>query len=102
MSGERIRVRLKSFDSRVVDSSTQLIVESAKKAGALIVGPVPLPTKIKKYIVLKSPHVNITAREQFEMRIYRRLIDIYDVSADAMSILMGIELPAGIDIEIKN
>ena len=76
-------------------------MKSAQLGGSNISGPIPLPTKIRKYTVLRSPHVNITAREQFEIRVYSRLIDIYDTSAETMNALMGIELPAGVDIEIK-
>lgn len=98
---DRMRIKLRSFDSKSLDVSMKLIVDAAKKSGSTIAGPIPLPTKIKKYTVLKSPHVNIKAREQFEMRIYSRILDIYDMSKQAMGILTGIELPSGIDIEIK-
>lgn len=98
---DRMRIKLRSFDSKSLDVSMKLIVDAAKKSGSTIAGPIPLPTKIKKYTVLKSPHVNIKAREQFEMRIYSRILDIYDMSKQAMVILTGIELPSGIDIEIK-
>ena len=101
MAGQRIRIKLKSFDNKIIDVSTQSIVNSAKISGAKISGPVPLPTKIRKYTVLRSPYVNITAREQFEMRTYQRLIDIYDTSTETMNSLMNIELPAGVDIEVK-
>ena len=98
---DRMRIKLRSFDSKSLDISMKLLVDAAKKTSSVIAGPIPLPTKIKKYTVLKSPHVNIKAREQFEMRIYSRILDIYDVSKQGMETLNGIELPSGIDIEIK-
>ncbi|HMB01237.1 MAG TPA: 30S ribosomal protein S10 [Spirochaetota bacterium] len=101
MAGQRVRIKLKSFDSKTIDQSTGTIVDSVKRTGAKIAGPVPLPTRIRKVTVLKSPHVNITAREQFEMRTYKRLIDIYNTSSDTMESLMNIALPAGVHIEIK-
>lgn len=101
MAGQRVRIKLKSFDNKAIDQSAQTIVESARRSGAKISGPIPLPTKIRKFTVLKSPHVNVEAREQFEMRIYKRLIDIYDTTTETMNSLMNIELPAGVDIEIK-
>ena len=101
MAGQRVRIKLKSFDSKIIDTSANTIVRSAQAGGSSISGPIPLPTKIRKYTVLRSPHVNITAREQFEIRIYSRLIDIYDTSAETMNALMSVELPAGVDIEIK-
>lgn len=101
MAGQRVRIRLKSFDNKTIDASTQTIVDTAKRSGAKISGPVPLPTRIRKFTVNRSVHVNITSREQFEMRTYKRLIDIYDTTAETMNSLMNIELPAGVDIEIK-
>ena len=101
MEGQRIRIKLRSFDSRMVDHSSSLIVESAKRSNAKMSGPIPLPTKIRKFTVLKSPHVNITARSQYEMRVYKRLIDIYDASPETMNSLMSIELPVGVDIQIE-
>lgn len=101
MKGQRIRIRLRSFDSRMVDCSTSLIVQSAQRSGAKLSGPVPLPTKIRKFTVLKSPHVHITARSQFEMRVHRRLVDIYDVSPETVNSLMSIELPVGVGIQIE-
>ncbi len=101
MAGQRIRIKLKSFDNRTVDHSAGIIVDSIKGSGAKLAGPIPLPTSIRKVTVLKSPHVNITARDQYEMRTYKRLIDIYDISNETMRSLMGIELPAGVDIQIE-
>lgn len=101
MAGQRVRIKLKSFDNKTIDMSTQTIVDTAKRSGAKVAGPVPLPTKIRKFTVNRSVHVNITSREQFEMRIYKRLIDIYDITNETMNSLMNIELAAGVDIEIK-
>ena len=101
MAGQRVRIRLKSFDNKTIDLSTQTIVDTAKRSGAKVSGPIPLPTRIRKYTVNKSVHVNVTSREQFEMRTFKRLIDIYDTTAETMNSLMNIELPAGVDIEIK-
>ena len=101
MAGPRVRIKLKSFDNKTIDLSTLTIVDTAKRSGAKVSGPIPLPTRIRKFTVNKSVHVNITSREQFEMRTYKRLIDIYDTTAETMNSLMNIELPAGVDIEIK-
>ncbi|MCK4542356.1 MAG: 30S ribosomal protein S10 [Spirochaetales bacterium] len=98
---DRIRVRLRGFDVELIDQSAKAIVQTVAKAGAKVVGPVPLPTRINKYTVLKSPHVNKKAREQFEMRTHKRLIDILDPSSKVMDALMKLELPAGVDVEIK-
>ncbi|MCH9660596.1 MAG: 30S ribosomal protein S10 [Bacteroidetes bacterium] len=101
MAGQRVRIKLKSFDNKTIDMATQTIVETAKRSGAKVSGPIPLPTKIRKFTVNRSVHVNITSREQFEMRIYKRLIDIYDTTTETMNSLMNIELAAGVDIQIK-
>lgn len=101
MAGQRVRIKLKSYDSKSIDLSTKTIVDSAVRSGAKIAGPIPLPTRIRKVTVNRSPHVNITSREQFEMRTYKRMIDIYDTTAETMNSLMSIELPAGVFIEIK-
>jgi small subunit ribosomal protein S10 len=101
MAGQRIRVRLRGFDHNLVDQSARSIVSTVKRAGAKISGPVPLPTKIQKYTVLRSPHVNKKSREQFEMRTHKRLIDILEPSGDTIEALMKLELPAGVDVEIK-
>ncbi len=97
----RIRVRLKSYDVSLIDKSAKSIVEAVKNKGGTVSGPVPLPTKIKKYTVLKSPHVNKDARDQFEMRYYKRLVDIYEPSSDLINALMELQLPAGVEVEIK-
>lgn len=98
---DRIRVRLRGFDVRLIDDSSRSIVQTVQKAGAKVSGPIPLPTRISKYTVLRSPHVNKKAREQFEMRTHKRLIDIIDPTPDVMDALMKLELPAGVDVEIK-
>lgn len=101
MTGQRIRVRLRGFDHYLVDQSARSIVQTVKRTGARISGPVPLPTRIQKFTVLRSPHVNKKSREQFEMRTHKRLIDIYEPSGDTIEALMKLELPAGVDVEIK-
>lgn len=101
MSKDRIRVRLKGFDVELIDQSAKSIVQTVTKAGATVAGPIPLPTRINKFTVLRSPHVNKKAREQFEMRTHKRLIDIIAPSANVMDALMKLELPAGVDVEIK-
>ncbi len=101
MAGQRVRISLQSFDSKMVDKSTEIIVAAIKDSGVKVAGPIPLPTRIKKITVLKSPHVNVTARNQYEMRIYKRLIDIYDASNEAMNLLGTVELPIGVDIKIR-
>lgn len=97
----RIRVRLKSYDVSLIDKSARSIVESVKSKGGRVSGPIPLPTNIRKYTILTSPHVNKDAREQFEMRIHKRLIDIFDPSPELISALMELQLPAGVEVEIK-
>lgn len=101
MVKERIRVKLRGFDVELIDQSAKSIVTSVIKAGAKITGPIPLPTRTNKITVLRSPHVNKKSREQFEMRTHKRLIDILDPSPDVMDSLMKLELPAGVDVEIK-
>lgn len=98
---ERIRVKLKSFDAEIIDQAAKSIVMNVKKTGARISGPIPLPTSIRRVTVLRSPHVNIKSREQFEMRIHKRLIDILDVSAQTMDSLKRLDLPAGVDVQLK-
>ena len=99
--GHTMRVRLRSFDAGLVDLSTQSIVEIVKKSGAKVSGPVPLPTQINKFTVLRSPHVSKKSREQFEMRTHKRLIDIIEPDSVVMDSLMKLELPAGVDVEIR-
>ena len=101
MAGQRIRIKLKSFDHSVLDKSAAEIVSTARRTGALTIGPVPLPTKRSVYTVLRSPHVDKKSREQFEMRVHKRLIDISQSTPQAIDALMKLELPAGVDIEIK-
>ncbi len=98
---QRIRIRIKSFDHKIIDQSTKKIVETAKRSGAHIFGPIPLPTLKKKYTVLRSTFVHKTARDQYEMRIHKRLIDIIDPSAKTIEDLTSLSLPAGVDLEIK-
>ncbi len=97
----KIRVKLKAYDYRLVDKSAREIVETAKRTGSEISGPVPLPIKINKYTVLRSPHVNKKSREQFEVRTYKRLIDILKPTPDTIDALMKLELPAGVYVEIE-
>ena len=101
MANERIRVTLRGFDVELVEQSTKAIVQAVVNAGSKVSGPVPLPTRINKYTVLRSPHVNKKAREQFEMRTHKRLIDILDPTTKVVNDLMKLELPAGVDVEIK-
>ncbi|MCX8084334.1 MAG: 30S ribosomal protein S10 [Calditerrivibrio sp.] len=101
MAGEKIRIKLKSFDHKILDKSVRDIVRTAKMTGARVVGPVPLPTKIEKYSVLRSPHVNKTSFEQFEIRTHKRLVDIHDHNPQTIDALMKLELSAGVDVEIK-
>jgi len=101
MPGERIRIRLKSFDHNILDKSASDIVRTAKGTGARISGPIPLPTEKTIYTVLRSPHVNKKSREQFETRIHKRLIDILESTPQTVDSLMKLDLPAGVDVEIK-
>jgi small subunit ribosomal protein S10 len=101
MDNQNIRIRLKAFDHRVLDISTSEIVDTAKRTGAEVRGPIPLPTKIEKYTVLRSPHVNKKSREQFEIRTHKRLLDIIDPTPQTVDALMKLDLAAGVDVEIK-
>lgn len=101
MAEEKIRIRLKGFDHKLVDQSAKKIVDTAKRTGAEISGPVPLPTKKTIYCVLRSPHVDKKSREHFEMRTHKRLIDILKPGQKTVEALMQLDLPAGVDIEIK-
>jgi len=101
MSKGRIRVRLKGYDHRVVDQSTEQIVEVAVRTGAKIAGPVPLPTKIEKYTVLRGPHIDKRSREQFEIRTHQRLVDVLEPTPKTLDELSRLNLPAGVGIEIK-
>ena len=97
----KIRIRLKAYDHRLLDQSAGEIVDTAKRTGASIAGPVPLPTKINKFTVLRSPHVDKKSREQFEIRTHRRLLDIFEPTPQTVDALMKLDLPAGVDVEIK-
>jgi len=101
MARQKIRIRLKAFDHRILDQSAVLIVEAAERTGAAVAGPVPLPTEIEKYCVIRSPHIDKDSREQFEMRTHKRLIDILEPTAKTVDALMRLQLPFGVDIEIK-
>ena len=98
---QRIRIRLKSFDHRMIDRSAADIVRTARNSGAKIVGPIPLPTKKRIYTVIRSPHIDKTSREQFESRTHKRLIDIIDSTPQTIDSLMKLDLPAGVEVEIK-
>ena len=98
---QRIRIRLKSYDHKVIDQSAKQIVDTALRTGATIAGPIPLPTKKTLYTVIKSPHIYKKGREQFEMRVHKRLIDITDPTPKTIDSLMNLSLPAGCDAEIK-
>ena len=101
MQSQNIRIRLKAFDHRVLDVSTKEIVNTAKRTGADVRGPIPLPTRLEKFTVNRSPHVNKKSREQFEMRTHKRLIDIVDPTPQTVDALMKLDLAAGVDVEIK-
>ena len=98
---QKIRIRLKAYDYRIIDKSARKIIETAERTGAQVIGPIPLPTEKSKVTVLKSPYIHKDAREQFEMRIHKRLIDVMDPNAKTIDSLMSLDLPAGVDIEIK-
>ena len=101
MPKQRIRIKLKSYDHRILDQSAEQIVEAAERTGAAVIGPVPLPTHIRKFCVIRSPHVDKDSREQFEIRTHKRLIDIVDPTSKTIDALTTLNLPAGVDIEIK-
>jgi small subunit ribosomal protein S10 len=101
MEANKLRIKLRAYDFNVLDASVQEIVQTAKNTGARIAGPIPLPTEINKYTVLRSPHVNKKAREQFEMRTHKRLVDIIDPTQQTVDSLMKLDLSAGVDVEIK-
>jgi len=98
---QKIRIRLKGYDHKLLDQSTHEIVDTAKRTGATIAGPIPLPTSINKFCVLRSPHVDKKSREEFEMRTHRRLLDILEPTQQTIDALMKLELSAGVDVEIK-
>ncbi len=101
MANQRIRIRLKSFDHRLLDQSAREIVETARRTGAQLRGPIPLPTKKEKFTVLISPHVNKDARDQYEIRTHKRLLDIIDPTDKTVDSLMKLDLAAGVDVQIK-
>jgi small subunit ribosomal protein S10 len=98
---QRIRIRLKAFDHRLIDSSTQEIVETARRTGALVKGPIPLPTRKEKFTVLISPHVNKDARDQYEIRTHKRLLDIVEPTEKTVDALMKLDLAAGVEVQIS-
>jgi ribosomal protein S10 len=100
-TNQDIRIRLKAFDHRLIDSSAREIVDTAKRTGAKVRGPVPLPTKMERFTVLISPHVNKDARDQYELRTHKRLMDIVEPTEKTVDALMKLELPAGVDVQIK-
>ena len=101
MSNQRIRIRLKAFDHRLIDQSAAEIVETAKRTGAQVRGPIPLPTRKERFTVLISPHVNKDARDQYEIRTHKRLLDIVDPTDKTVDALMKLDLSAGVDVQIK-
>jgi small subunit ribosomal protein S10 len=101
MSSQRIRIRLKAFDHRLIDQSAREIVDTAKRTGAQVRGPVPLPSKKERFTILISPHVNKDARDQYELRTHKRLMDIVDPTDKTVDALMKLELAAGVDVQIK-
>jgi small subunit ribosomal protein S10 len=101
MAKQKIRIRLKAFDHRILDQSAQQIVNTAERTGAQVVGPVPLPTRIEKFTVIRSPFIDKDSREQFEIRTHKRLIDVVEPGSKTVDQLMRLQLPAGVDIEIK-
>jgi len=101
MAGQRIRIRLKAYDHRVIDQSAQEIVETVKRSGARVAGPIPLPTRIERFTVTRSPHVDKKSNETFEQRTHKRLLDILEPTAKTVDELKKLNLPAGVDITIK-
>jgi small subunit ribosomal protein S10 len=101
MDSQNIRIRLKAFDHRVLDQSTSEIVSTAKRTGASVRGPIPLPTRLERFTVLRSPHIDKKSREQFEIRTHKRLLDIVDPTPQTVDALMKLDLASGVDVEIK-
>jgi small subunit ribosomal protein S10 len=101
MAKQKIRIRLKAYDHRVIDQSAKRIVETAERSGAQVVGPVPLPTKLERFTVMRSPFIDKDSQEHFEIRTHNRLIDVIDPDSKTIDMLMRLNLPAGVDIEIK-
>jgi len=101
MSSQKIRIKLKGYDYKILDKAVRDIVNTAKRTGAKVIGPVPLPTRIEKFTIIKSPHVDKDGREQFEIRTHKRLVDIFEHNPQTIDALMKLELSAGVDVEIK-
>lgn len=101
MENQKIRIKLKAFEHRILDKAVKDIVNTAKRTGARVVGPIPLPTRIEKFCVTRSPHVDKNSREQFEIRTYKRLVDIFEHNPQTIDALTKLELSAGVDVEIK-
>src|SRR5512142_3287297 len=101
MTNQRIRIRLKAYDHKLLDQSTGEIVMTAKKTGARVAGPIPLPTQVHRYTVLRSPHIDKKSREQFEIRVHKRLLDILEPTQQTLDALMKLDLSPGVDVEIK-
>ena len=101
MANQKIRIRLKAFDHRLIDRSAMEIVDTAKRTGALVKGPIPLPTKIERYTLLRSPHVDKSSRDQFEIRTHKRIMDIMEPTEKTVDALKKLDLAAGVDVEIK-
>jgi small subunit ribosomal protein S10 len=102
MATQKIRIRLKAYDSKLLDQSASEIVETARRTGARVSGPIPLPTRINRFTVLRSPHVDKKSREQFEIRTHKRLLDILEPTQQTLDALMKLDLSAGVDVEIKS
>jgi small subunit ribosomal protein S10 len=101
MQSQKIRIRLKAYDYKLIDQSAMEIVDTAKRTGAVVKGPVPLPTAIERFDILRSPHVNKSSRDQLEIRTHKRLLDILEPTQQTVDALMKLDLPAGVDVEIK-
>ncbi len=101
VKGQKIRIRLKAFDHRMIDKSALEIVDTAKRTGAVVRGPIPLPARVEKFTLLRSPHVNKKARDQFEVRTHKRIMDIIEPTDKTVDALMRLDLPSGVDVEIK-
>jgi len=101
MNDQKIRIRLKAFDHKLLDQSVEEILDTAMRTGARVVGPIPLPTEINKYCVLRSPHIDKKSREQFEIRTHKRLLDILEPTQETIDALMKLNLSAGVDVELK-
>jgi len=100
-AGNRVRIKIRAYDHKIIDQATRTIIETAERSGAKVIGPIPLPTEKKKWTVNRSTFVHKNAREQFEMRIHKRVVDIVDPSAKTIDALTSLNLPAGVDVEIK-